>query len=297
MGFRIWLVIGIIGFGWGLIYFFNEVMIRELGPMTVSLGRISTGALALWVVILITRRTVRIGWPVAFGLVFLGLFNYAFPFTIYPAAQSVITSTATGIINALTPIMVVVVASLWRGAEATPLHKWVGVILGLAGIVLLSQSSGEEGDSALWGLVLAMFAPLCYGIALNYARYFKSLDPIVVTAVALTGASIVYAPVALTIEGMPVVTPSTTLWSMFMAGPILTGALFAVFYWLIQQVGPVVPSTVTFIAPVSATLMGVFALNEPFTLWHVGGIVLIFCALLVIDGALLRRFGLMRVSG
>ena len=293
MGFRIWLIICTIGTGWGLIFFFNEVMIRELGPMTLSLGRISTGALALWLVIFATGRSVRIGWSVAFGLIVLGLFNYAFPFTIYPAAQSVITSTATGIINALTPIMVVVVASLWRGAEATPAHKWVGVILGLAGIVLLSQSSGEDGGSALWGLALAMLAPVCYGIALNYARSFKALDPLVVTAVALTGASVVYAPVALSLEGMPAITSSATIWSMVVAGPILTGALFAVFYWLIQQVGPVVPSTVTFIAPVSATLMGVFALNEPFTLWHAGGIALIFCALLVIDGALLRRLGLL----
>lgn len=289
MSLRYWIIIVFIGFCWGTIYMFNEILLTDLGPMSVSVGRLLTGAAALWGIVLMSGRKVQVSWRVVIGLMILGFFNYAFPFTIYPAAQTMITSTAAGIINALTPVMVVVVASLWPGGEKTPLHKWIGVALGVGGIVVLMQSGRSGGESAIGGLALAVLSPVCYGIALNYARKFKGVDPFVLTAIALSAAGIVYLPMVLAIEGIPQVTSSRTVYAMLAAGPVLTGVLFAVIHWLIQKVGPVAPSTVTFVAPVVSTLLGVFVLQDAFTLWHAGGIALIFLALITIDGALFHR--------
>jgi len=294
MTFRYWIIVIFIGSCWGTIYLFNELLLEEMGPMTVSLGRLVTGAMTLWLIVLVTGRKVQIPASVVLGLMVLGFFNYALPFTIYPAAQTMITSTAAGIINALTPIMVVVVASLWPGGERTPLHKWVGVFVGVAGIVVLMQSGRTGGESQIGGLALAVLSPVCYGVALNYARKFRKHDPVVLTAVALSAAAVAYLPAVLTIEGVPTVTSRQTVLAMAAAGPFLTGVLFAVIHWLIQKVGPVAPSTVTFIAPVVSTLLGVFVLKDAFTLWHAGGIVLIFTALVVIDGGILSRLRRLR---
>ena len=161
--------------------------------------------------------------------------------------------------------------------------------MGVSGIVVLMQSGRSGGESAIGGLALAVLSPVCYGIALNYARKFKGIDPFVLTAIALSVAGLVYLPFVIAVEGVPQIASSRTIVAMTIAGPFLTGLLFAMIHWLIQRVGPVAPSTVTFVAPVASTLLGVYVLQDAFTVWHAGGIALIFAALATIDGAIFKK--------
>ena len=47
MSYRYWAIIVLLGVGWGSSFFFNEILLRELGPFTTSLGRIAFGALGV----------------------------------------------------------------------------------------------------------------------------------------------------------------------------------------------------------------------------------------------------------
>ncbi|OSP56587.1 DMT family transporter [Pseudoruegeria sp. SK021] len=287
---RYWIIIWGLGLAWGSSFYFNAILLREIGPLSVSMGRVGVGALGCWLWVLVSGRSMRVQLPVLASLFVFGLFQYALPLAIYPFAQQAITSSAAGIINAMTPIMVVIVSHFWPGGERATAQKTVGVAVGFAGIVLLMLPSARGiGDWALWALCLAMLAPLCYGIGLNYIRRFAGMDRAVMTAWSLILATLFIAPLALWREGVPVITQTETWIALAVIGFVLTSMAFLVMFWLLPRVGGTTASTLTFIAPLSAVLLGVLLLNEHLTVYHLIGMLAIFAGLLLIDGRLWRR--------
>ena len=287
MTFRDWTILVALGIGWGASFFFNEILLREIGPLSVSMARIVLGACACWAYVLVTGRAVPPLRPVAGGLLVLGAVQYAAPFAIYPIAQAHITSGVAAIVNAMMPIMVVLVSHVWPGGERATGRKSLGVLCGFAGIVILTLPALRGGgDNALWAVLFTMLAPLCYGIALNYIRRFEGIDPATLAALALSAASVVIAPVALSQEGVPMPTRLESWAALAVIGPVLTGVSFIVMYNILPRVGATNASTVTFIAPVSAVLLGALVLGEAVRPEHLGGMAAIFAGLLMIDGRL-----------
>ena len=290
MPVRYWALIFVLGIGWGSSMFFNEILLRELGPFQTGLGRVGFGALGCWLWLAASGRTGRVSPAFLRDAAIFGLLQYAVPLTIFPAAQQVITSGEAGIINALTPVMVVIVSHLWPGGERATWLKSLGVAAGFAGIVMLAVPAlGQGGGGAFGALLFCMLAPFCYGLAVNWFRRFGRTDPAVITAWSLLAGTLALLPVVLMTEGMPVINRPATWGALFFIGFVLTAASFILLFWLLPRVGATTTSTITFITPVSAVTLGVIFLGEVLTVAHITGMALIFLGLLLIDGRILRH--------
>lgn len=286
---RDWTIIVILGIGWGLSFFFNTVLLHEMGPLSVSLMRVATAALVCWVWALATGRATRPDWTAMGQLAFLGATMFALPFAIYPIGQQYIASGVAGIVNALTPVMVVIISHFWPGGErATPL-KVFGVIAGFLGIVFLTiPALMVQDSSALFGTLIIVLAPVCYAVALNYIRRLQGLDVAVVTAWSFSFATLFLLPLVVLTEGIPYQISARAWGSVAVLGGLLTGVSFLVAFKILPRAGATKTSTVTFIAPVSALMAGYAFLGEVLTPLHFAGMAAIFLGLLLIDG---RLFG------
>lgn len=287
---RDWICVIVLGIGWGSSFFFNEILLREVGPMTVAWGRVGLGAVGCWIYVFATGRQWRFPPVILLQFAFLGLVNFAFPFAIYPLSQEAISSGAAGIINALTPITIVIASHFWAGGERATYLKTVGVLLGFAGIVVMALPALQAGQgSEFMGLMIAVLAPISYAIAVNFIRRFKEIDSATISALSLTFAAIMLTPAALMVEGRPVIKNVETWLAFGMIGFVLTSASFILLFWLIPRIGGTNASIVTFVAPISAILLGVVFLGEDVSAPQLFGGACIFLALLVIDGRLFRR--------
>lgn len=298
MSLRYWFLIFLLAAGWGSSFFFNEILLRELGPMWVALGRVGIGALGCWAWLIATGAKLSVPKSAIGLMIAFGLFQYAVPLSVYPLTQQYITSSAAGIVNAMTPIMVVIVSHFWPSGERGTISKMIGVLLGFAGIIILAQPSfAGQGDSDPLALVLTMIAPLCYGIAVNVLRYFDSMNRVLLTAWSATIGAIMLMPVTFSMEGLPVITRLETWASLLFIGLILTSAAFILMFWLIPRVGGTNASTITFLAPVAAVILGVYVLNEQLLPIQYAGMAVIFSGLLFIDGRLLKWLGISQPNG
>lgn len=289
MTFRYWSLIFIAGIAFGGSFFFNEILLREVGPMTVSFGRVLLGAIGCWAIVFAFGKPVNLTWLLVGQAFVLGIFQFALPFAAYPLSQEYVTSGVAGTLNALTPLTVVVVSHFWRGGERATPAKSIGVVFGFLGIVILALPALRSGGtSEFWAIMVGLVAPLCYGISLNYMRRFKGVDTTALAAMSLTGAAVFMAPLALGTEGVPVITKVETWVSFFGIGFGLTTVAFTLMYWMIPRVGATNASTVTFIAPISAMVLGVAFLGEVMLWTDLAGMIAIFGGLLMIDGRILR---------
>jgi drug/metabolite transporter (DMT)-like permease len=287
---RDWIIIIILGIGWGTTFFFNEVLLREMGPLTVSFARVATAALFCWAWVLLTGRRPWPGRHALAGLGIMGVTMFALPFAVYPLGQQYVASGVAGIVNAMSPVMIVIVSHFWPGGERATFLKSLGIASGFAGIVLLTLHAFVEGDSSsLFGTLLILLAPVSYAFAMNYVRRLNAIDITVMVAWAFSFGAALMLPLVLVTEGVPPVISPVTWASIAFLGGVLTGASFMVAFRILPRAGATKTSTVTFIAPISALLIAFFVLREDLGPLHFAGMASIFLGLLLIDGRLFRR--------
>lgn len=284
MAVRYWLILVAIGTAFGASFAFNEVLLDHYGPLTVSMLRVTIGAIGCWVWVLATGRKVMLSFGTMSGITLFGVFQFAAPFAVLPLAQQHITSSTAGIANAMTPAAMVVISHLWHGGERATVGKLWGVAFGVMGIAILATRGVENANSDPRFVVLALAAPACYAIALNFVRRFRGIDPVVLTAWAMTGGSIVIAPFAIAVDGMPAAPDATALAALLIVGIGLTSVTFIVMYSILPRVGATNLSLVTFVAPISATFIGALAFGEVVGMGHLLGMAMILAGLITIDG-------------
>lgn len=98
MPLRYWAIILPLGLGWGASFYFNAILPRGIGELSVSMERVGIGARGCWFWVLVRRIPVRIGRGVLGPLFVFGLFQYAMPLVIYSVAQQAMTSNVAGIV-------------------------------------------------------------------------------------------------------------------------------------------------------------------------------------------------------
>ena len=289
MTLREWFWIVFLGAVWGGSFIFNALLIRELSPLWVTAFRVGIGALGCWLFLMAMRKSVPRDPVLWLKLGLLGVLNYAIPFALFPLAQAQLASGVAAIINALTPIMTVIVSHFWLNGERMTWSKTVGVVAGFSGVAILaSPALLADGNSRVWAIGACLLATLCYALALNIVRSFRHVEPTALTSVALTGSAVVAIPVALATDGLPVmVMPSS--WAAALAiGLISTAFTFQIMYRLLPLVGATNFSTTTLIAPISAIILGTLFLGETILPSHLLGMAVIFLGLTFIDGRLPR---------
>ncbi|WP_417581854.1 DMT family transporter [Pelagibacterium sp.] len=293
MATRDWFWILLLGGIWGFSFIFNAILIRELGPLWVSALRVCIGALGCWVALFVMRKQLPRDPMLWIKLGMLGWLAYSIPFALYPLAQGSLASGVAAIINALTPIMTVIISLFFRDGERASTLKFVGVICGFTGVAILaSPALAEGGNSQLWAIAACLGATVCYALSLNITRSFKSVEPTAFAVIAMSGAGLSSAVIAIFFEGAPTITLPETWLAALGIGLVATTFTFIIMYRILPRIGATNFSTVTFIAPVSAIIFGFVLLGEIILPTHLLGMLAIFIGLLMIDGRLPRWIGM-----
>ncbi len=286
-----WLWIILLGVIWGFSFPFNAILLQELGPFWISAGRVSVGALGSWVVLLLLKQSIPSDISLIAKIFMVGIITYAIPFALFPLAQMHLSSGVASIINAMTPITTVIVSHFWIGGEKATWNKTLGVGAGFAGAAILAIPALQNGGtSQLWAMSLAFFATLCYAWSLNYIRTLPKTNPAVMATLALTGASFAAIIAALIFEGQPVITQGQTWFALLTIGLVMTTFAFQIMFKILPQVGATNFSITTFIAPISAIILGAIWLNESLLPSHFIGMACIFLGLILIDGRFVKRW-------
>ena len=221
----------------------------------------------------------------------MGLLNNVIPFSLIVRAQARIPSGLASILNATTPFFGIVLAHMLTRDEKLTRARLVGVLVGLAGAVLVvgPQFLEHLGVNALSQLAV-LGAALSYAFAGIYGRRFgrPGLTPHATAAGQVTASAVVLIPVALLAERpwrLPV--PAPNMWLSVLGIAMLSTALaYVIYFRILATAGATNLLLVTFLIPVSAILLGTTILGEVLAPAHLAGMALIGLGLAAIDGRL-----------
>lgn len=278
---------------WGGSFFFNEIALKEIPPLTLSMLRVSGAALVFWIFVLATSRHIPRN-PRLWGAFFImGVLNNAIPFSLIAFAQTEIASSLASIIISTTPLFVVVIAGVVLPDERLTPQRLLSVIIGLAGVVIMIGPSVLRG---IGGDVLAQFAMLgaafFYASSTVYARRFKEegLTPSVLVTGQVTMSSLLLIPTALYFDQpLSIGLPSGDVIAAVLGVTFLSTVLAYILYFkILSASGATNVALVAFLIPVSAILLGVGILGESLTVIQVAGMASIALGLAIMDGRLFQ---------
>jgi drug/metabolite transporter (DMT)-like permease len=247
---------------WGIPYLFIRIAVTEITPPTLVLWRTLIAA-AILLPIALVRTDLRLvltrwRWVVAFAAV-----EIAIPWVALGSAEQHISSSLAGLLIAGVPLVGAAIALGTGGADRFGTVGLVGMLVGIAGVALIVGADFGTTDTT----ALLQMGVVVVGYALGpaiLARKLGGLPTVGIMAVSLTLVAILFVPIAAT--QWPTTMPSANaLIAVVVLAVVCTAAAFILFGALIDAVGPVRATVITYINPAVAAVLGVFVLNETFT--------------------------------
>lgn len=278
---------------WGGSFFFAEVALGELPPLTIALHRVFWAVPVLAVVIRIQRLALPRDPRIWGAYLVMGALNNAIPFSLIFWGQTRIESGLAAILNGTTAVFGAVVAGLLLADEPLTARKIAGAGLGLAGVAAIMGHDLLTGfDPRDLAQLAVLGGALSYALASVWARRMLSGQAPQVNALGmLAGSSLLMIPVVLMADGVPRVDLSPAVWAALMALSVLSTAVaYLLYFAILTRAGAANLMLVTLMIPPFAAGLGAAFLGERLEPGAYRGFALIGLGLLVTDGRILATF-------
>lgn len=298
MAWPVWFVL--LGAIWGCSFWWIKLGLRAMSPIDVAFTRLLAGAFTLLAITAATRGALprrRATWAHLF--VVAVLLNSA-PFTLFCYGETHVSAVLAGLINAFTPLATLIVVLFVLRQEALSAEIVEGLVIGLVGVVVLIGVWNGFGASQWLGVGACLGAVICYGFGFSYAR--RRLSALPDSPVALATGQVLCGvaqllPFALAFGRVNSHRPGSSLLALAALGVLGTGVAYIMNFHLVRHAPASVVSSVTYLTPVFAVVVGVAFLGESITWNEPAGALLILLGAAIAQGRRIRRRGAVSATG
>lgn len=267
---------------WGGSFLFMRIAAPVLGAAVLIEYRVLFAAIFLAVVGLFLKKSLD--WKQHWKHYFiLGLFNSALPFLMFAFAARTLSASVLAVLNATTPLWGTLIAAVWSRTMVSG-KVLLGLALGTCGVALLvgfDHVSAKPGA----GLAIAavLFASFNYGIASNYARQAKAVEPFANAHGSMWASALMVLPV---VPFFPAPGAHTVdiMGAVIALAVLCSGVAYLIYFRLIQDVGPSSALTVTFLSPLFGILWGVLFLGETVGWYTFAGAAIVITGTVLVTG-------------
>ncbi len=268
---------------WGGSFLFMRIAAPVLGAAVLIEYRVLFASLFLAVIAVVLKKplNLRKHWK---HYLILGLFNSALPFLMFAFAARTLSASLLAVLNATTPLWGTLIAAVLTRQMVSG-KILLGLLLGASGVALLvgfDHVSTKPG--AALAIAAVLFASFNYGIASNYAKSVKDVEPLSNAHGSMWASALLVLPVVpfFPAPGEPTV---GIMGAVIALGVLCSGIAYLIYFRLIQDVGPSSALTVTFLSPLFGILWGTLFLGET-----VGWYTLVGAAIVIAGTALVTGF-------
>ena len=200
------------------------------------------------------------------NLVLAGMLGSFIPAFLFPLAQTQLSSSLTGVLNALTPLFVVLVGGAFFNTKITQKNA-IGLVIAFVGVVILvayKESGGWESLTDINAYALFVIAAcICYSFNLHVIKTrFTKLKSIEISSISLLmilPLALIYLFAGTDFSYKLATHPQAweALGYVTILGMIGTAAGLILFNIMIKSASPFFASLVTYTIPIVAIMWGV----------------------------------------
>mgnify|MGYP001407243507 FL=1 len=262
-----WFLLTTLAAIWGSAFMFIKISAVDFGPILLVTLRLLIAGLVFMPLLL--RKKYRLLFKSHLsGIIIIAIFSNALPFTLFAFASLGATSNMLGILNGTTAFLTTVIAYFWLN-ESISSKQIIGLCLGFLGVIILVNPA--NGSSTVIASMCALLGSLCYAFNGNYLEKFHSNS----NKKVLIGWSMLFGGLFMTpfaFFNLPDAIPNlNSFLALLWLAVVSTGIGYLGYIRLINRIGAVKTSTLTYLLPVFSIIWGAIFLQEKITLIILGG--------------------------
>ncbi|MBK7133181.1 MAG: DMT family transporter [Bacteroidales bacterium] len=274
-----WLVLALLSLIWGTSYILMKKGLESFSSLQVGSLRILITFLCLLPIAL--KNLSKLNRSNIFSIFLIGLMGSAIPAFLFPLAETRISSSLAGMLNALSPVFTLLLGIFVYKRQVIK-TQIAGIFLGLIGAAGLLYNGSMTIN--YYGLFVVL-ATLMYGFSSNEVSKVKDMNGIQIAALSFfltSPIAIIY--LLFSDISSAVHTPNWVMNLSYIAVLAVFGSAFALalFYVLIRDTSPIFGATVTYFIPIVATIWG-FLDNEQFSYSMLISVSVIFIGVYIIN--------------
>ena len=250
---------------WGSTWSAIKIGLVDMPPLYSSAFRFITAVIVLSGLAFIRGdqfprpigKIIRIGYP--------GIYMFGMSYALVYFAQGWISSGLASLLFAAFPFFVGLLSKWLLPDEQLSGRGWIGLVIGFAGIVIISLDSLSLSGNLFLGTILGASAPLvsAYGMLL-YKRQFGNEKLLPTLSIQMTAGGVPLLAMAVLFEDLSafqVTWPAVgSILYLAIAGTVVT---FLGYFWLLRRIRVAHASLIAFVTPLVAILIGVVLFSEP----------------------------------
>lgn len=278
-----WFLLIILTIIWGASFLLIKKSLLVFTPIQLSYLRISVSFLFLLPFAIIRWKEIK--RADLFNFFIVGFIGSAVPSFLFAYAQQEIPSFVAGMLNALTPLWTIIFSRLLFKKQFSK-YKWLGILIGFLGtLIIFYDPNGSIETSYYLGMVV--LATLCYALSANVISHkLEHLHTLTISSASF----MIIGPIAILMflrEDYSHIDISSddfyiAFWSMMCLGVLATAVGLILLNKLIHISNVVFATSITYLIPIIAIILGVTLLDEEL-IWNqiLGSIVILLAVYLV----------------
>ncbi len=283
-----------LGLCWGGSFPAIEVTLTQLDPLLLGAYRFDVGALVALAYVFwrsdvpIPTSRADLGSVAVGGLLFV-VANIAF----LAYGQQYTTGGVAAIVYSLNPILTTFFTVALLNEGSLDLRGYVGVVLGVLGVGLVAQPSPENFGATTIGVALVFVAAVAVSFGSVAIRWLDpDSDALPRTAWGMALGAVVLHLGSIAI-GEPQVAPAalspSVVASLLFLGVFSSAVAYAIYFGLLDLLGPFEINLVSYVVPIVATVLGAILLDEPVTPLTVVGFLVVVAGFALVKRDAIRR--------
>ena len=256
-----------LGFVWGAQYGLTKIVLETIPPVTATAVRVGLATLVLWSVVAYAGHAVPRDARSWRDFTVHGCLALIIPGVLIAWGQLHVDSALTSVLNSTAPIFVFLITWLWSKHEPVGWQRLFGILVGLVGIVLIVGLDALNGlGRSFAGQLAIVLATFGYGMGAVWGRRFDKRPAELTAACVTTTAAVILTVLAGLLEQPQALHLSwRSAVALAVSAIVCTGIGMIFYFRLLNAIGPIGTSAVSYVKAGFGVLTGCVVLGEPFT--------------------------------
>ncbi len=277
---------------WGASFPLMKVAVVTIPAVPMTAFRLIIAAVLLVTYVVATGHKFPSSLKLWGLMALVAIFGNALPFSLIAWGEESVDSGLAAILMAIMPLTSLLLAHLFTGDEKLNRWKFIGVMLGLAGVVVLigpDHLIGLGSDLARQGAIA--MAAVSYSVSALVVRRITGVSQRVMTAGILMLSSLFIIIIVVSFYPLEKVSPSNaSLYATIMLGVIQTGLANLIAFSILRKNGVTFFSQLNFMVPLFGLGFAVVFLSEQ------PGLNVYLALVIILTGIGVARYGILKSS-